>query len=298
MVKRDWKTYNEQLVRRGELLIGLDFLENWDEELKQMNLGKRGKPFLYPENFVKFLAPVRVFFHLPYRQEEGFVEALSKLVPELEVPDYSTIYRRVSAFVPEFERSLRGLGDEVVIAVDSTGIKVTNRGEWVRELWNRRSKRGYLKIHLAVDVRTKQILAIEVTDDRVFDAEKFEDLVDDARSLVNVVKALADGAYDSKENYDYLEAVGIEAGIKPKRGSSGKARGSWARMRVVREFLEDEEGWKRRVDFGKRWAVESVFSCLKGTFGEFVSAKKFKNMVHEMKLKAFTYNLLINLAKF
>jgi hypothetical protein len=51
-----------------------------------MNQGKRGKPFEYPTNFIKFLAPVRVFFRLPYRQEEGFVEALSKLVPELEVP--------------------------------------------------------------------------------------------------------------------------------------------------------------------------------------------------------------------
>ena len=89
---------------------------------------------------------MRVFFHLPYRQEEGFVEALSKFVPELRVPDYTTIYRRVSAFVPEFERSLGDLDGEVVIAVDSSGVKVTNRGEWVRELWNRRSKKGYLKI--------------------------------------------------------------------------------------------------------------------------------------------------------
>ena len=64
-MKRDWKTYNQELVRRGELLIDLAFLESWDQELKAMNRGKRGKPFAYPANFVKFLAPVRVFFHLP-----------------------------------------------------------------------------------------------------------------------------------------------------------------------------------------------------------------------------------------
>lgn len=123
-MKRDWKEYNRELVRRGELLIGFDFLENWNQELQEMNKGKRGKPFEYPEGFVKFLAPVRVFFHLPYRQEEGFVEALAKLLPELKVPNYSTIYRRVSTFVPKFEQSLADLEDEVVIVVDSSGIKV------------------------------------------------------------------------------------------------------------------------------------------------------------------------------
>jgi hypothetical protein len=33
-MERDWKEYNQELVKRGELLIDLDFLENWDRELK------------------------------------------------------------------------------------------------------------------------------------------------------------------------------------------------------------------------------------------------------------------------
>ena len=297
MADRDWKSYNEQLVRRGELLLGFDFLDKWEDEVRKMNLDKRGKPFVYPESFVKFLAPVRVFFHLPYRQEEGFVEALSKFVPKLGAPDYTTIYRRVSAFVPEFEQSLADLADDVVIAVDSSGIKVTNRGDWIRELWNRRSKRGYLKIHLAVDVKTKQILALEVTDDRVGDADKFKELVNGARKVANVVRVLGDGAYDSRENFDFLEANGIEPGIRPRKGSSGKARGSWSRMYATREFIEDEDQWKMKVGYGMRWAVEGVFSSLKGMFGEFVRAKEFQNMIQEMKLKAFTYNLLLNFVK-
>ena len=296
MKKRDWKKYNRELVRRGELLLEHDFLKNWDRELKQMNKGKRGKPFEYPEGFVRFLAPIRVFFHLPYRQEEGFVEALAKLLPELKVvPDYSTIYRRVSAFVPEFEQSLGNLGDEVVIALDSSGIKVTPKDGWVRAQGKRRRK-GYLKIHLAVDVKTKQILALEVTDDRVADSDRFEPLVEGARRVANVVKVLGDGAYDSKEAFDYLEAKGITPGIRPRRSSSGKARGCWPRMRAVRDFLKGEKRWSRRVGYGKRRMVESAFSIFKRTFGEFASAKKFSNMVLEMKLKAFTYNLLLSLS--
>ncbi|MGQ9788887.1 MAG: hypothetical protein ACUVQM_06275 [Candidatus Hadarchaeaceae archaeon] len=42
-IKRDWKSDNDQSVRRGELLVNLDF-ENLEEELEEMNRGKRGKP--------------------------------------------------------------------------------------------------------------------------------------------------------------------------------------------------------------------------------------------------------------
>jgi hypothetical protein len=293
--KRDWKNYNDQLVKRGELLIDFDFVENWEKELAEMNLGKRGKPFDYPESLIEFLAFPRYFFRLPFRQEEGFVEALAKLLPELGVPDYTTIYRRINQLAPKFERSLRELGDDVVIAIDASGIKVTNRGEWRRQLWGDKSKRGYLKIHVAVDTKTKQILAMEVTDERTGDSKMFKPLVERASEQTNVKLALADPAYDSRENFNFLEAKGIELGIKIKRGASGKARGSWARRRVAREFMKDEEKWKRKVGYGRRWAAEGAFSNLKRTFGEFVAAHKFENMTKEMTLKAFCYNLLMNL---
>lgn len=212
------------------------------------------------------------------------------------MPHYSTIYRRVSAFVPEFERSLSGFDGEVVIALDSSGIKVVPKREWVRGQ-GRRKRKGFLKIHLAVDVKTKQILSIEVTDERVADSEKFEDLVEGARRVANVVKVLADGAYDSKDAFEYLDAIGMVPGIRPRRSSSGKARGCWPRMRAVREFLRGEKRWSRKVGYGKRRMVESVFSSLKRTFGGSASAKKFSNMIQEMKIKAFTYNLLLSMSK-
>jgi len=294
--KRNWKKYNDQLVKRGELLIDLDFVEKWEEELEEMNWGKRGKPFDYPESLIEFLAFPRYFFRLPFRQEEGFVEAIAKLLPELEVPDYTTIYRRINRLKPKFERSLRRLGDDVVIAIDASGIKVTNRGEWRRELWGGKSKRGYLKIHVAVDVKTGQILAMEITDDRTGDSRKFKSLVERASERANVKLALADSAYDSRENFNLLETKGIEPGIRIKHGASSKARGSWARRRTALEFLKNEKKWKQRVGYGRRWTAEGTFSNVKRTFGEFVVAKKFKHMIQEMMLKAFTYNVLMNLS--
>ena len=43
MQRRNWKEYNEKLVRRGEAYISLDFLESRDEEIRKMNKGKVGR---------------------------------------------------------------------------------------------------------------------------------------------------------------------------------------------------------------------------------------------------------------
>jgi hypothetical protein len=43
--KRSWVEYNEKLVRRGELNLSFDFLDNWDKELTIQNKVKIGRPF-------------------------------------------------------------------------------------------------------------------------------------------------------------------------------------------------------------------------------------------------------------
>ena len=45
-----------------------------------------------------------------------------------------------------------------------------------------------------------------------------------------------------------------------------------------------------------QWMVETAFSSIKRTFGEYVSATRFQNMVKEMMLKVSLYNLFTRLA--
>ena len=46
--KRNWKEYNQKLVNRGEYYINPRFLETWLDEIKEMNAGKIGNPYLSP----------------------------------------------------------------------------------------------------------------------------------------------------------------------------------------------------------------------------------------------------------
>jgi Transposase DDE domain len=63
--------------------------------------------------------------------------------------------------------------DYLIIAVDSTGIKVTNRGQWMRDKWHIKNKKGYLKIHIEVNVKSKKILSMmKVTDEHVHDSKR------------------------------------------------------------------------------------------------------------------------------
>jgi hypothetical protein len=63
-----WSYYNQFLVRRGEILLGFDVINNWDAELKEMNKDKIGEPFHYPNTFLLLLGYAKVYFHLLYRQ--------------------------------------------------------------------------------------------------------------------------------------------------------------------------------------------------------------------------------------
>ena len=67
------------LVRRDEILLGFDVINNWDNELEEMNKYKVGQePFHYTNNFLLLLGYAKAYFHLPYRQTEGIAHAHAK----------------------------------------------------------------------------------------------------------------------------------------------------------------------------------------------------------------------------
>ncbi|MBS7609193.1 transposase [Candidatus Bathyarchaeota archaeon] len=89
------------------------------------------------------------------------------------------------------------MSETIVIAVDSSGVSFHKSGGWVIRVQGR--KRRYVKVHFAVDVKTKEIVAIEVTMDDVHDSKALPALINDASKLRRVSEAIMDGAYDNAE---------------------------------------------------------------------------------------------------
>jgi hypothetical protein len=137
----NWLRYNQLLVRRGEeVILDFDLIDDgWQEELlEKMNDGKEGAQYKYPDSFIcQFLGYMKAYFHhLAFRQTEGIIVVQAhagKKVPS-SIPDYSTISRRVVNKLVDIKVNEKEVGNDIVIALlDSTGIKVSNRGgEWMR----------------------------------------------------------------------------------------------------------------------------------------------------------------------
>jgi hypothetical protein len=79
------------------------------------------------------------------------------------------------------------IGNDIVLVLDSTGIGVTNRGEWLLppHKWNVRRK-GYFKIHVVVvDIKKKKIVSLDVTSEEVVhDGTRLKKLVDNASGSI------------------------------------------------------------------------------------------------------------------
>jgi transposase len=296
--KINWSEYNESLVRRGEMLFDDGFLQNWRAELKKMNKGKEGANYRYPNSLILLLTTVHAYL-LPYRQLEGFLRMMSVHIKRLQeiVPDFTTIWWRVVKMKINLDPKVNLGRDGIVIAVDSTGIKVTNRGEWIIDKWkNKRKRKGFIKIHVAVDIKTKKIVSMSVTKEDVHDGKILKELVGDVISKNNnIQKVLADGAYDSKDNFNYLDGLKITPAIKVRKNSSIKNNTNCTPRKLsVIQQLDDLKRWKKKHGYGMRWMAESAFSSIKRTFGEHVSSVKWNSIVNELMLKASIYNLFMD----
>lgn len=54
---------------------------------------------------------------------------MSGFVPGLKSANYTTLWQRIA----DLELNIPIPDNEIVVAVDSTGMKVTSRGDWIRE---------------------------------------------------------------------------------------------------------------------------------------------------------------------
>ena len=297
------------------------------EEVAAANRNKVGAPFQYAESLFAALAVVKSMTGLPYRHLQGM---LIETLGYWDAPCYATIYRRFQAL--EVKRNgnaftVTGGGTVLIrLAVDSTGLKQHNREEWIRHKW--RIQRGFVKLHVMVDVDTKKILAVQVTDDRTGDSPMLIPLLDEALEVVTQTGQAqdsatnledtgcclyGDAAYASRNNVTACRDRSVDSCIKLKVSSLARGKGTGDAWGIaVREQLggsadshvwkmsDDEkrrfrEEWKKKVEYGKRWLVETMFSAFKRMFGEHLYSLKWKNMVQEVRIKVATYNKLIDM---
>ncbi|NGX31233.1 MAG: hypothetical protein K940chlam8_00598 [Chlamydiae bacterium] len=200
MRKRNWSQYNAQLVERGSITFLID-----PKLLKQApKLNKRGRPRLFSHPLITILLMIKIHYHLTYRSLEGFVKSSLPLIEKnIELPTYSLICKRAS----QLKNDLPKLSSRrpQIILLDASGIKVYGEGEWKCKSHRRR----WLKVHIALDAKTQEVIALETTESHVSDCIIAPKLID--KCPKSMKKTIADGGYDTKKCLSLIK----ERGAKP-----------------------------------------------------------------------------------
>jgi hypothetical protein len=285
------------LVERGRVLIDVSFLKSANDEIKKMNKGKVGAPFQYPYSYIEFVAFLKVGFKIPYRTVQGIVRGLSEYL-RIEEMHFTHIRRSILKIKP----SVRNLGFEgeeddkpITLIVDASGLTISKKGDYIEDKWIR-EKKEFVKLHIAVDEKSKKVVSFRITKGNVHDTKKFGPLVKESAKRHDVDKVYGDKAYDNRKNFNILDDMNAEPAISIRKNASTRSKGCPLRRDEV--FLVKKlgyEGWKQLKDTGRRWIAEIVFSSIKRVLGEDLLSKKFSAQKVEAGLKVMLYNQFMNL---
>ena len=290
---RNWPDYNEELIMRGYFYFNPEFLDKWNEEIKQMNSGKVGEPYLYPESMIKFLAVLHCRFD--FRGLEGFMRWLSETYKyRFPIISYSQISRRYNALKIDFKILEEDMKDYLEVGVDGSGEKSTKRGGWMREKW--KVKKGWIKVVIMGCKNKKDkkyVIDIKVGNENLNERKVAREMI--KKNHKNIGKFDADGLHDCKATFNLCNEYDIPTAIKIRKNASVKTKKSPRRKEEVKIYKSmPHEEWVREKGYGNRWPItEGIFSGSKRIFGEYVSATKTKNMYHEVKVKFWAYNEIV-----
>jgi len=292
--KRDWKETNEKYVKIGEFLINPEFLLIWNDEIRQMNAGKIGQPYLYPESMIRFLAVLHCK-NIDFRGLEGVMRALS-IKYHFPIIDYSQICRRYNKLNVSFEVMEEDMRKYLDAGVDGSGEKSTKRGGWMREQW--KVRKGWIKVVImgVKGKKGKYVIDIRVGNEALDERAAARGMV--RKNQKNIGILYADGLHENEDMFDLCDKYNIPTAIKLRSDCSVRTK-SPRRKQEVRIYKSmPYEEWSREKGYGRRWPLtEGIYSACKRIMGEYVSATKTRNMYHEVKVKFWAYNRLVGLKK-
>lgn len=284
--RRNWSVYNEQLVKRGEYLLDLDFVSKWEEELKQMNLGKRGAPYQFPNSYIE-LEAVWYAKKIPCRMIEGISRKLTAFGQIPNYNDHTTANRRINQLVCQL---VLPKSDSLTLFSDGTSLQVIESGEYLREKYGKKNRR-WVQVIILGNPESKEPVSFEVNliQDSELDSAK-QQLAELQKKKIKIGAFGGDGSYDEIALWNWLVYNGIEPIIKPDKNAIVPS-GSRERDKNVKE--KNTLGfdiWSREHGYGYRWtATEGIFSAVKRIFGEQIHARTELGIIQEAKIKFWAY---------
>ena len=279
----------------------------------------RGRPPVSLRTIIICLA-YKTYYKTSYRDTIAEIEHQKDRLGIPSVPCYNTLRKymnskitaaAVSALLSATVMPLCSL--EKAFGSDSTGFRTNTRSEYytvsirtrgrrvVEEgkkkgegagkpsLLEKRERREFVKLHLAVGTVSQMVCAATTTIGRRHDSTQLPGLVVEVARIFPVHEWLGDAAYASRKACNLIGGLGGRAYIWPKTSFTKKSKGSSEWRRMLELFELDREEFSRH--YHQRSKVESVFSVIKRYFGDYVLSRSLDAQLNELLFKVLDYNI-------
>src|SRR3954462_12863437 len=301
----NWPAYDASFRQRGRLTGWFTdaAIAAWRAEPRTT---RGGQPW-YSELAILTALTLRAVFRLAYRQTEGLIGSLMRLLGlDLPVLDHTTLSRRAATLEvprPRPGRNAEAGGEAapVHLLVDSTGLKLCGPGEWLAEKHGTRMRRSWRKLHLGRDADTGQIVAATLTTHDVDDGSQVGPLLDQVAGPV--ASFTGDGAYDQDGVYASVAERHPEAAIiVPPRSTAVPSETAETAPTQRDRHLEliAEKGrmaWQRASGYTKRARAEATIGRFKRVIGDGLRAHTDERRATEMDVAVHVLNRMLELGR-
>jgi hypothetical protein len=312
----NWSHYNHALIQRGSLSVWIS--EEAAQRWRYDGPPQWGTDPVYSDFAIETCLRLRLVYDLPLRQTQGFVASLFRLMDlDLPVPDYSTLSRRAKDLSVDLcagpegsectsegasEGEDEGEAAPRHVVIDSTGLKVYGEGEWKQRQHGKSKRRTWRKIHVSLDPETGEITAERLTDNSKHDASQIESLLEETLKTTGPVTHVGgDGAYDTWDSYDAIEAADAQPVIPPQKNAKIKRHGNCKgpplprdeAIRYIRRHGRTK--WKRVHGYHRRSLVETGIYRFKRLIGRVLRSREPSRQRTEARLGCQILNRMLRL---
>ncbi|UXN57847.1 IS5 family transposase [Phyllobacterium zundukense] len=297
----NWPEYEAGLRRRGSLTLWLtpDALSGWQAPRRKT----RGGQHRYSDLAIETALTLGFVFGLRLRHAEGLLASVLQLMGlGLAVPDHTTLSRRARTWQSPRKRPDRQISTDgpLHVLVDSTGLQVYGAGRWLEEKHGVRSRRGWRKLHMALDADSGEIIAHTLTDQGTGDVSQVEPLLDQIGDPIG--QFTADGAYDGKPIYDaVIDHSAAAAIVIPPRTNAVEAiddRPPGQRDQHIAAISRaGRMKWQVSNGYGKRSLIETAIGRYKSIIGRRLRARSLSGQQTEVAIGCAVLNRMLDCAR-
>lgn len=275
---RNWDKYNKALIQRGSITFWINekSLENWHEKGTSKT---RGRPKKYSDIAIETCIVMKVLFKLAYRQCQGFIESLCTILKlEVAIPSYTQLCRRQKQLNVKLQHSVKG---PIHVVVDATGLKIFGEGEWKVRQHGYSKHRMWRKLHVGIDVASKEFVMFKLTDNHIGESKLLKPLLNQYQD--QLLKVGGDKGYDSYACHETVRDYGAESAIMLQRKAKIRKRKSQNTLSLVRDDIVrrmreiGRKRWKEEVSYHSRSLVENAFFRYKTIFGRKLRSHSIEN---------------------